>query len=304
MTEVFPPRQQPSAWVSVILILLTAFFGFSLIGPLIGFFFAMAGFEGSLATLVENITNGSTDPSMWVPNYLLQGSATLFGLIAGPWLLYRIRFQASPTELFKATSWRPALLVCVLVIVFSIVDSVVVSWNNSIHFPGAFDEFVRSLEARAAEVTHFMTTFHNPLEFSTGLFVIALLPAIGEELVFRGMIQRELQRWSGNAHLAIWTAAIIFSAFHLQFLGFAPRVLLGALFGYLYYWSGNLWIPVVGHLFNNGMLVTLIYLNQLGITKIDMESTEPSPVMLVIASVFGTAFLLSYLKRTLSAANS
>jgi membrane protease YdiL (CAAX protease family) len=65
--------------------------------------------------------------------------------------------------------------------------------------------------------------------------------------------------WIKNYHVAIWVTAILFSALHMQFYGFLPRMLLGAMFGYVFYWSGSLWLPILGHFINNGSVVTLSF---------------------------------------------
>jgi len=96
------------------------------------------------------------------------------------------------------------------------------------------------------------------------LFLIAVIPAIGEELMFRGVFQRILNDWTKNIHIAIWISAILFSAMHMQFYGFLPRMLMGALFGYLFYWSGSIWIPILAHFINNALAVSLHFLMNRG----------------------------------------
>lgn len=87
------------------------------------------------------------------------------------------------------------------------------------------------------------------------LLVIAVTAGITEEFLFRGALQRIIEGWTKNHHIVIWSAAFLFSAFHLQFFGFLPRMLLGAYFGYLLYWSRNIWIPVFAHFVNNAFAV-------------------------------------------------
>lgn len=87
------------------------------------------------------------------------------------------------------------------------------------------------------------------------LMVMAVCPAITEEFFFRGALQRLIGKWSHNPHLVIWSVAILFSAFHLQFYGFIPRMLLGAYFGYLLLWSRSIWVPVFAHFVNNATAV-------------------------------------------------
>lgn len=97
-------------------------------------------------------------------------------------------------------------------------------------------------------------------EFLLAFLTVAVTPAIGEELLLRGVMQRRIFRiWFGNPHAGIWTAAILFSAMHFEFAGFAPRMLLGALLGYAYYWSRSLWVPIILHLLFNGLQVVVAY---------------------------------------------
>ena len=96
--------------------------------------------------------------------------------------------------------------------------------------------------------------------------LMALLPALSEELSFRGTLQQIISKdqsgkvQSTKVHLAIWITAFIFSAIHMQFYGFVPRMLLGAMFGYVFVWSGSLWVPITMHFVNNGLAVLVYYL--------------------------------------------
>lgn len=96
------------------------------------------------------------------------------------------------------------------------------------------------------------------------LFFIGIIPAVGEELMFRGILQRILNDWTKNIHLSIWISAVLFSAMHLQFYGFLPRMLMGALFGYIFFWSDSLWIPILAHFINNAFAVSLHFLMNKG----------------------------------------
>jgi hypothetical protein len=96
------------------------------------------------------------------------------------------------------------------------------------------------------------------------LLLMALLPALAEELTFRGILQRLIGKKQEDKgivpHMAIWVTAIVFSAIHMQFYGFIPRMLMGALFGYVFVWTGSLWVPIVMHFVNNGMAVLVYYI--------------------------------------------
>lgn len=106
------------------------------------------------------------------------------------------------------------------------------------------------------------------------LVIIAILPGIGEELIFRGIIQKQIGLMLRNPIVAIWISAIIFSAIHLQFEGFLPRMVLGIVLGYLYHWTGNLWVPMLAHAFNNGIQIVLIYATGMDVTTFDEKSSD------------------------------
>ena len=104
------------------------------------------------------------------------------------------------------------------------------------------------------------------------IFLIAVLPAIGEELIFRGVLQNIFVRWTGNIHAGILITGLLFSFIHFQFYGFLPRALLGILFGYLLYWSGSIWVPVFAHFINNAMSVILYFF--IARNRINMSDAE------------------------------
>jgi membrane protease YdiL (CAAX protease family) len=203
----------------------------------------------------------------------------------------------------------PMLMIAVtalIVLSFMAFNSIFIEWNANFTFPDFLKEFgdwALEHERKGEELTKFFTTFNSTGDFLIGVFVIAFLPAIGEELVFRGMLQPEVFRATGNQHLAIWISAIIFSAFHVQFFGFVPRMLLGALFGYLYVWSGHFLIPVVAHFVNNGFSVLMMYLFQKGVITMDMETPEavPLPFIAILTVLF--AGLMVYFKKYYSTHN-
>ncbi len=287
---------------SVIFILLTAALGFVIIGPLIGFFIAMPFYEGSIFDLTEKISNPTQYPEIKLPILIMQGCATLIGLIIIPALYLRAIERVNPVDWIrtKSFSWVMLVVTAFIVVFFMAANSVFIEWNSSFTFPEFlkdFGEWARQREDLAEKLTKFFVTFESNGDFLFGLIIIALLPAIGEELVFRGMLQPELFRATGNHHAAIWISAIIFSAFHMQFFGFVPRLLLGALFGYLYVWSGNLLIPMFAHFINNGFSVFMMYLYQKGLITTDMESPEAAPWPVVIGFTVVFIALLIYFKK-------
>ena len=131
--------------------------------------------------------------------------------------------------------------------------------NGRIVLPKSLDfieQKMRAMEEAAAALTEQFLQADNAGVLLINIGLMALLPALSEELSFRGTLQQIL----GNKHMAIWATAIIFSAVHMQFYGFIPRMLMGAAFGYIFTWTGCLWVPVLMHFTNNGMAVLAYYL--------------------------------------------
>ena len=191
-------------------------------------------------------------------------------------------------------------LVGLVVIAFMPFDGLIIEWNQNLHLPetlAPLEKWIRSKEASLEGITKYLTTFNTTGQLITALLVIAVIPAIGEEVLFRGVLQRNISYWTRNVHVGIWGAAILFSAIHIQFLGFFPRMLLGALFGYLYVWSGNLWVPILAHFVNNGFTVLMVYLHQQKMTTVNIERTESVPVWGAVVSLALTTGLLVYFRR-------
>lgn len=298
---------QRNPLLSVFLILCTVFIGFIIIGPIIGILFSLPFYEGSVIELGEKIQNPLQFPELRMPILIMQGFATLIGLILIPWLYLYSRERVSPLGWVKKSPASIIVVVVLIVIAFMAPNSWVIEWNTNFTFPDflkGFGEWAREREDAAAELTRLFTVFNTPGEFMLGLVIIALLPAIGEELVFRGMLQPELYRASGNHHAAIWISAFIFSAFHMQFFGFVPRMLLGALFGYLYLWSGNFLMPVIAHFVNNGFMVLMMYLHQQEISELDIESPEAAPWTAIVPFTIVFAGLLFYFHKFYKSQNT
>lgn len=145
------------------------------------------------------------------------------------------------------------IMVCAMPIL-----ELVTQLNQKMILPDAFkgiEKWMKDAEDRGRLTTEALLKMDNVGIFMLNIGMIALLPAIAEELMFRAALQRVLGRMYNNPHVAIWFAAFIFSAIHMQFYGFLPRMLLGACFGYLYFWSGSLWYAILGHFINNGYAV-------------------------------------------------
>lgn len=169
-------------------------------------------------------------------------------------------------------------------------------FNAGLSLPASMEEVQKSMEEmeeRAMRFTMGFLEMRGLGDLLVNTLVIAVIPAVGEEIFFRGLLQRRIQLWSGHPHLAIWMAAIIFSAVHLQFFGFLPRMFLGAVFGYLFYFGGNLWYPVAAHFVNNfGALAVVYFSEDAGPEAINQPMDIPHigniiSLLVLIAIIFG-----------------
>ena len=131
--------------------------------------------------------------------------------------------------------------------------------------------WMRTMEDLAAELTMKLLNVNDPFLLLQNMILVAVIPAIGEEFFFRGGIQNIISD-KKNIHVAVWVSAFVFSAIHMQFYGFVPRMLLGGLYGYLLFWSGSLWLPVIAHFVNNGMAVLVYYLRYNGSSMPDPDT--------------------------------
>jgi membrane protease YdiL (CAAX protease family) len=298
MTESTPSNSLRRPVISVLLTLLSVFVGFQIIGPLIGWVVTFPFFDGTATEFSAALLDIGNNPEAKVPLLIMQGFAAIFGLVLVPLVLLK-KQSRSFGDLSEDESWylQPALMVPIIVVVSMGINSVFIEWNQGVDLPDwfGFETWAREMEERAGEITKHIINFDSTGELILTIVVVAILPAIGEELVFRGMIQRDLFRATNNAHVAIWVAAIIFSAIHFQFYGFFPRVFLGALFGYLYYWSGSLIMPMIAHFINNGFTLLGMMLYSKGKISIDFESTESVNIeTVVVSTILLVALLYAY----------
>ena len=171
--------------------------------------------------------------------------------------------------------------------------------NEQMRLPeslSGIEEWMRNSEDKAKALTDAFLNVNTVGGLVINLIIIALLAAIGEEFLFRGVILRIFNDWSQNIHFSVILSAILFSAIHFQFYGFFPRLVLGIMFGYIYLWTGTIWITVILHFLFNGMTVVAYYLANSGVIEADVDSIGSSTsVLVLISSIISTVLLLSYL---------
>lgn len=179
------------------------------------------------------------------------------------------------------------LLASLLLIISFPLVQFIFSINKQIPFP----TWIISQEDTINNTIKHLLHVQYPYELLFNIFAIAILPAVGEEWIFRGIIQQYLQKVLNNPHLVIWITALIFSFVHFQFQGFLPRTLLGVSLGYIFWWTQNLWPCIIAHFCFNALQVLLQFLNQKNIFSINLNNIEQVPVSWAFVSLIGMSII-------------
>ena len=173
-------------------------------------------------------------------------------------------------------AWKWVGLAAVLAVGMSPVLDLTFRLNEWLLVPGSpLHTWAGDLEAQAAALTEQILRFSSTAEGVAVLISVAFLPALCEEWLFRGTLQPLLIRATGNVHAGVWLTAAVFSAIHLQFFGFLPRMLLGALFGYLVAHSRSLWPAIISHFVNNGTVVVMAWVGGAAFVE---DGLKPQPL--------------------------
>lgn len=218
------------------------------------------------------------------------------------------RLPARMLALDKAPDMLTLMLSVVALLCSVPAMNAVVAWNESWSFPASMsglEQTLRQMEESARAVTDMLMSGASVASLCVSILIVGVMAGFGEELFFRGAMQRILMMGrSMNPHVAIWTAAVVFSLLHFQLFGFVPRMLLGAFFGYLLWWSGSVWLPMAVHMINNTLVVVTEWTkaNHAGIlSSADTVGASPvtsmSDLVLVIVSVVATAAVIVLIRR-------
>ena len=210
----------------------------------------------------------STESLKWLQ--FLQTSATfLLPPILCAWLWDEEHKPFRWLRMDVSVQWQNILLAVVIMVCAVPGINLLADLNSRVELPKSLEfieQILKSQEEAAAALTERFLQADNIGGLLLNIGLMALLPALSEELSFRGTLQQIIYKdqsgkvQSTKVHLAIWITAFIFSAIHMQFYGFVPRMLLGAIFGYVFVWSGSLWVPITMHFVNNGLAVLVYYL--------------------------------------------
>jgi len=276
------------------------------------FFYVISSLAGAVAVkLFLHIDFGAIAGLMMHPDrkitvevlYIIQVIGSLGGFILAP--LFFVFLTEDHTGRFLQTRTSPNVIILVLagVSMYTILPFInfLSAMNAHLALPDSLSGVMQWMKDKQLQADGVMNAFLSVKSMgglALNLFVVALMPAIGEELVFRGVIQRHLQGWTKNGHVAVWITAIIFSAVHLEFFGFLPRFVLGLMLGYLYLYTRNLWVPVFAHFVNNASSIIIFYLHYNGHIAVKMKDFGAIPGFFAISvSLILTAWIYYFIEK-------
>lgn len=297
MRNSFANSHPGSKLIFALFIILSSF----LLTFLIGFLLAIPIFKVNLSELNSVLSDYSDPGNLKFLKYLQ--TIQSIGLFIVPAFVIGYLFNKKSIHYLKLNirATPVTIVLCVLIFLSAIpMISALAHWNQNMHFPewmSGIENWMIEKEESAKKLTESLLVMNSFGSFIFNLFMIAVLPAVGEELIFRGVFQRIFTEWTKNIHVGIIIAAILFSSMHIQFYGFIPRLVLGMLLGYLFYWSKSIWVPIIGHFVNNGAAVTFYYFYKDEISSnVDSFGVNQDSyyALIISALVVGLALLLLY----------
>lgn len=278
---------------------------FSFLGLIIG---------GIATTIITLAVAGGKAQSIITMSYgiiqLIQVISVLFMFFL-PTIAFSYLFKDTPTKYMKLSvphSWLYLLLSIMLVVSIQPLINFIGFYNEQLTLPdsmGIIERIFRSMADNNAALMAKLLANNSFVGIIINLFVIAFVAALVEECFFRGCLQQILVKIAGNIHVGIWLTAIIFSLIHFDIYGFFPRVLLGAILGYIFVWTQNLWYSFLVHFLNNAAVVILqlFYYKSAKIQSSTFEMKSDMPylivgtIVLVITIYFFNKYKTTILKQ-------
>lgn len=280
--------------MSVFLITFLGLFLFS------GFLLAISVLPNSDFTKITGILSSEiSEKDIGLLRYVLISQELSFFLIPGVLILKLMKSENQNSTIdFRLPEATDILLVVVLGFCLFPVTSFTGEMNSGMHFPhwlSGVEKWMAEKENSTDQVMNILISPGSIRAMIFNLFMIAVIPAISEEIIFRGIFQKIFSCLFKSGHMAIWFTAFMFSALHLQFFGFLPRFILGLVFGYLFFWSGKLWLPIISHFLNNAVSVVVIYFQGGDYTvKIPEESSTHQLITLLLPLIVGVSILIYF----------
>ncbi|SFA89968.1 CPBP family intramembrane glutamic endopeptidase [Algoriphagus aquimarinus] len=267
------------SWLLSLIVIVLVTIGVLIVLQVVALAIAPFLFNISMEEIIGLMTGDYSPSNGRMAMYFVQGIGSGIGFWVAAYVIMRFIDKADlhwEIQLPRFTI-KGAGLVLLITVGGMLFNGLLVYLNSQLILPeflSGMEAWMLEMEEQLLELTKFLTDYQSIPELLVGILVIGVLAGIGEEMFFRGLIQPKLHLYTGNGHAGVWVTAFIFSAIHLQFYGFLPRLFLGGMFGYLYYYSGSLTYPILAHILNNTVTVLMVYASNQGMIDFDMESTD------------------------------
>lgn len=251
--------------------------------------------DGGLAEVLQNEGNLSSFSNRPFFLYALLIASSFGTFLLPAFILQRLEpyFNYFPTENRK--DGMAYVIAIALLFAFGPIMQLIGDANAQMTFPDSLkgvETWMRLQEDNMASLTERIVMVDRWELLLVNVVVMAVMPAIAEEYYFRGSLMHIIQRLVKNYHITVWLSAIIFSAIHVQFFGFFPRMILGVFFGYMFVWTQNIWVPILAHFVNNATVAVLafVYTRQ-GKTYADLQSYDSYSIFVYIGGFILTILL-------------
>ena len=266
-------------WLLSLVVTVLVTFGVLILLQAVALAFVPTLFKITLEELLGLMSGNYDVPNGRMAMLFVQGIGSGIGFWVSAWVITKFIDKAELHWEIQNQRFIPKFLLIVLGITLGgmLFNGLLIYWNAQLSLPesmASLEIWMKEMETQLMELTKFLTDFQTVPELLAGILVIGIFAGVGEEMFFRGLVQPKMQSYLKSSHWGIWVTAIIFSAIHVQFYGFVPRVFLGALFGYMYHYSGSLWYPILAHIINNSFTVLMVYFANQGVIEFDLESTD------------------------------
>lgn len=267
-------------------------------GQLVGLFVLMiVGFV--LAAGLQLTLPIGEGPSGVRMELVMQGISQLLIFLI-PAVLFALLFREQAGRFLGVRGcrwWQPLLAMLVLLLLMPAIDWLT-KWNDGWNL-GEIGERLRAVTAASEAVIERMLSLTGACDFMLQLLVVALVPALCEEIFFRGGVQQIFKGWFGNGHVAVVVTAFVFSVAHGDVYGLVPRFVMGLLLGYLFLYTGSIVVNVCAHFLNNAVIVVMYYLYHRGTIAFDPSEQMMLPWHVVVMCGAGAVLLfwLYFLKK-------
>jgi membrane protease YdiL (CAAX protease family) len=277
------------------LVFWSVFLGIFFAGNIIGVAVAIGMYGSDVVNDISKVQISSVQArnAIWI----IQVCGTTLPIFLAP-VVFAYAIVREPDDYLKPQfefSWKLVVLAFFITLLSTVLNEFLANVNARLDLssisPG-LDRYIHDSEAAATKMSDALLQMPTVGSLIAVVLFVGLLTAIVEEFMFRGCLLTIMMKWTKNPHVAIWITAILFSAFHFEFLSFLPRVLLGGLFGYFVWWSGSVWTSVWAHFVNNGTVVILTYLAQHKLIGINPDDTHLFNSLAYIICLIFTLFLL------------